>query len=63
MLQMLMHFIELLKNFITLKAEVDKLDFNKLVNVPAILNNWKPKADDLNAGKFKNIPINFKKLR
>ena len=39
MLQMLMHFIELLKNFITLKAEVDKLDFNKLVNVPAILNN------------------------
>ena len=63
MLQMLTHFIELLKNFITLKAEVDKLDFNKLVNVPAILNNLKTKADDLNAGKFKNVPINFKKLR
>ena len=41
---MLMHFIELLKNYIALKAEVDKLDFNKLVNVLAILNNLKSKS-------------------
>ena len=27
------------KGFITLKAEVEKLDINKLVNVPTSLNN------------------------
>ena len=27
------------KDFIALKAEVDKLDINKLVNVPTSLNN------------------------
>ena len=36
-----------IKDFITLKAEVDKLDINKLVNVPTTLNNLKAKVDDL----------------
>ena len=35
------------KDFVALKAEVDKLDFNKLVNVPPSLNNLKTKVDDL----------------
>ena len=48
MLQVLIHLIQLLKkDFITWKAEVDKLDINKLVNVPISFNNLKPKVDDL----------------
>ena len=40
-----------------MKAEVDKLDINELVNVLTSLNNLKTKVDDLNAGKSKNVPI------
>ena len=34
------------KDFIALEAEVDKLDINKLTNVPTSLNNSKAKVDD-----------------
>ena len=44
------------KDFIDLKAEVDRLDINKLVNVPAGLNNLKTKVDDLDVGKLKTVP-------
>ena len=50
------------KDFIALKAEVDKLDINKLVNVPTSLNNLKTKEDDLDVGKLKTVPIDLKKL-
>ena len=56
MLQMLIHLIQVLKkDFIALKAEVGKLDLNKLVNklVPTSLNNLKTKVDDLNLVKEK----------
>ena len=33
----------LIQGFIALKAEVDKLDINKLTNVPTSLNNLKTK--------------------
>ena len=33
-------------NFIALKAEIDMLDVNKLVNVPTGLKNLKTKEDD-----------------
>ena len=39
------------KDFIDLKAEVDKLDINKLLNIPTSLNNLEPKIDDLDVGK------------
>ena len=45
-----------------MKAEVDKLDINKLVNVPTSLNNLKTKVDDLDVGKLKTVPVDFKKL-
>ena len=45
-----------------LKAEVDKLDINKLVNIPTSLNNLKTKVDDLDVGKLKTVPVDFKKL-
>ena len=63
MLQVLIHLIQLLKkDFIALKAEVDKLDVNKLVNVSTSLNNLKTKIDDLDVGKLKTVPIDLKKL-
>ena len=49
-------------NFIALKAEVDKVDINKLVNVLNSLNNLKTKVDDLSVGKLKTVPIDLKKL-
>ena len=45
-----------------MKAEVDKLDINKLVNVPTSLNNLKTKVDDLDVGKLKTVPVDLKKL-
>ena len=47
------------KAFIALKAEVGKLDINKLANVPTNLNNLKTKVDDLDVGKLKTVPINL----
>ena len=43
-----------------MKAEVDKLDDNKLVNVPISLNNFK--KDDFDVGKLTTVPIDLKKL-
>ena len=38
------------KDFIPMKAEVNKLDINKLVNFPTSLNNLKTKVVDLDVG-------------
>ena len=45
-----------------MKAEVDKLDINKLVNVPTSLNNFKIKVDDLDVVKLKTVLVDLKKL-
>ena len=45
------------KDFVALKVEVDKLDFNKLVNIPTSLNNLKTKVDDLDVGKLKAVDL------
>ena len=50
------------KDFIALKAEVDKLDVNKLVNAPTSMNNIKTKGDDLDVGKLKTVPVDWKKV-
>ena len=50
------------KDFITLKAEVAKLDINKLVNVPTSLNNLQAKVDDSDVGKLKANPMDLIKL-
>ena len=50
------------KVLIALKAEVDKLDINKLTNVPTSLNNLKTKTDDLDVGKLKTIPLHLSVL-
>ena len=43
------------KYYIALNAEVDKLDINKLTNVPNSSNNLK--VDDLDVGKLKTAPV------
>ena len=45
-----------------MKTEDDKLDINKLVNVPTSLNNLKTKVDDLAVGELKTAPVDLKKL-
>ena len=50
------------RDFIALKAEVDKLDINKLTNVPTSLNNLKTKVNDLDVGKLKTASVDLKKL-
>ena len=45
-----------------MKAEVDMLDINKLVNIPIGLNNLKTEVDDLYVGKLKTVPTDLKKL-
>ena len=51
------------KDFIALKAAVDKFDINKLVYVPTNLNNLKAKVDHLDVGKLETLLVNLKKLR
>ena len=51
-------------DFIALKAEVDKLDINKLVNVPTGLKGLKTKVDDFEeVGKLKTVSIDLKKIK
>ena len=45
-----------------MKAEVNKLNINKLVNVPASLNNLKTKVCYLDVVELKTVPIDLKKL-
>ena len=45
-----------------MKAEVDKLDNNKLINVRTSPNNLKTKVNDLDFGKMKTVPVGLKKL-
>ena len=42
-----------------MKANDDKLDIIKLVNVPASLNNFKTTSDDLDVGELKTVPVDL----
>ena len=48
--------------FIALKVEFDKLDINKLTNVPTGLNNLKTKVDDLDVFILQTVSVDLKKL-
>ena len=45
-----------------MKAEAEKWDVNKTVNVPTGLNDLKRKANNLYVGKLKTVPVDLKKL-
>ena len=51
------------KDFVALNTEVDKLDINKLVNVPTNLNNLKTNVDNLDVGKFKTVSVDLIKIK
>ena len=45
-----------------MKAEVNKLEINELVNVPTSLNNLETKMADLGVGKLKETSIDLKEI-
>ena len=45
-----------------LKSNVDKLDIDKLKNVPSALSSFKSKVDKLDIGKLESIPVYLSKL-
>ena len=45
-----------------MKAQIDKLGINKLVNVPTSLNRMKTKVDGLDNHKLKTVPVHLKQL-
>ena len=46
-----------------LKSNVDKLNIDKLKNVPTNLNNLKSKVDKLDVDKLLPVPVDLRKLR
>ena len=46
-----------------MKTEVDKLNINKLLNVPTSLDDLKRKIDDLDLGKVKTVSLDLKKIK
>ena len=45
-----------------MKAEVHKLNINKLVKVPTTLNNLKTKVDDFDVRRLKTVSLDLKKM-
>ena len=45
-----------------MKAEVDTLHNNKLINISTSLNILKRKVDGLDVAKLKTVPVDLKKL-
>ena len=47
---------------LTVKKDfIDKLDINKLTNVPSSLNNLKTKVNDLDVGNLKTVLVDLEK--
>ena len=46
----------------SLKSNADKLDIDKLKNVPTNLNNLKSKVDKLDVDKLVPVPVDLSKL-
>ena len=49
-------------NLAKLKSDVDKLDIDKLKNVPSNLSNFKSKVDQLDVDKLVPVPVDLSKL-
>ena len=62
MRQVLIHQILLKTDLANLKSDVDKLDIDKLKNVPTNLRNSKSKVDKLAVDKLVPAPVDLSKL-
>ena len=51
------------KDFIALKAQVNKLEINKLSKIPTSFSYLKTKLDYWDVGKLKTVPKNLKKTK
>ena len=49
-------------HFTNLKSNVDKLDIDKIKNIPSNLNNLKSKKDKLDIHKLVLVPVDLSKL-
>ena len=49
-------------DLVNLKLYVDKLDIDKLKNLPSGLSSLKSKLDKLYIGKLENTPVNLSKV-
>ena len=45
-----------------LKSDVDKLDFDKLKNIPTYINNFNNEVDKLDVDKLIPVPVDLSKL-
>ena len=45
-----------------MNAEIDNLEFNKLVNIPTCSSNLKTNVDDIDIYNLRTVPVNLKKL-
>ena len=50
------------REFAILKAEVEKRDINKLVNVFSGFNNFQTKVYDIDIDKLKTVPVHLKNV-
>ena len=50
-------------DLVHLKSDVDKLDTDKLKNIPSGLSSLKNKVDKLDIGKLETTPVDLSKLR
>ena len=63
MQQELIHHLLLKKTGVAnLKSDVDKLDIDKLKNVPSGLNSLKSKVDKIDIAKLETTPVDLSKL-
>ena len=49
-------------DLVSLKFDVDKLDIDKLKNIPSNLSNLKSKVDKLDVDKLVPVPVDLSKL-
>ena len=49
-------------DFANLKSNVDKLDIDKLKNVPTGLSNFKSKVDKLDVDKLISVPVDLREI-
>ena len=61
--QVLIHHILLKKSDLaSLQSDLDKLDNDKLKNLPSNLSNFKSRVDKLDVDKLLHVPVNLSKL-
>ena len=59
---MIHHFFAIKIDLVNLKSDVEKLDIDKLKNIPTSCSNLKSKIDKLDVHKLVPVPVDLSKL-